>query len=88
MKRTRNRPLKKRGEGTYQSVRFRKFNLFNSAWLRKTENGTSRLSRWVWVIGFFLLAANVQLSCQDAILILLDDLVYRSWSRSGLVPIT
>lgn len=27
-----------------------------SAWLRKTENGTSRLSRWVWVIGFFLLA--------------------------------
>ncbi|THH19094.1 hypothetical protein EW146_g2016 [Bondarzewia mesenterica] len=26
-----------------------------SAWLRKTENGTNRLSRWVWIIGFFLL---------------------------------
>ncbi|CCL98414.1 uncharacterized protein FIBRA_00411 [Fibroporia radiculosa] len=26
-----------------------------SAWLRKTMNGSSRYSRWVWVIGIFLL---------------------------------
>lgn len=26
-----------------------------SPWLRKTQNGTTRLSRWVWVIGLLLL---------------------------------
>ena len=26
-----------------------------SSWLRKTQSGTNRLSRWVWVIGVFLL---------------------------------
>jgi len=28
-----------------------------SAWLRKTQNGTTRLSRWVWIIGICLLIA-------------------------------
>ncbi|KAI0304379.1 hypothetical protein B0F90DRAFT_1815717 [Multifurca ochricompacta] len=27
-----------------------------SAWLRKTQDGTSRMSRWLWVIGLILLA--------------------------------
>ncbi|KAA1469791.1 hypothetical protein DENSPDRAFT_796680 [Dentipellis sp. KUC8613] len=27
-----------------------------STWLRKTQNGTTRLSRWVWVITFLILA--------------------------------
>ncbi|RXW17606.1 hypothetical protein EST38_g8254 [Candolleomyces aberdarensis] len=28
-----------------------------SSWLRRTENGKNRLSRWVWVIGMILLCA-------------------------------
>ncbi|KAI0789612.1 hypothetical protein C8Q75DRAFT_806779 [Abortiporus biennis] len=27
----------------------------DSPWLRKTTNGTTRMSRWVWIIGIFLL---------------------------------
>ncbi|KAI0061629.1 hypothetical protein BV25DRAFT_1826334 [Artomyces pyxidatus] len=27
-----------------------------SAWLRKTQNGTTRMSRWVWIVGLILLA--------------------------------
>ncbi|KAI0317518.1 hypothetical protein OF83DRAFT_1121090 [Amylostereum chailletii] len=27
-----------------------------SAWLRKTQSGTTRLSRWVWIVGVLLLA--------------------------------
>lgn len=26
-----------------------------SAWLKKTQSGSSRMSRWVWVVGLFLL---------------------------------
>ena len=26
-----------------------------SMWLRKTQNGTTRMSRWVWIIGMTLL---------------------------------
>jgi hypothetical protein len=28
-----------------------------SIWLRKTQNGTTRLSRWVWIVGLILLIA-------------------------------
>jgi hypothetical protein len=27
-----------------------------SSWLRKTQSGTTRLSRWVWIIGLLLVA--------------------------------
>ena len=32
-----------------------------SMWLRKTQNGTSRMSRWVWFIGMVLLIVSTSL---------------------------
>ena len=31
-----------------------------STWLRKTRDGSTRLSRWVWVIGIFLLVVRIR----------------------------
>ncbi|TFK52190.1 hypothetical protein OE88DRAFT_1369047 [Heliocybe sulcata] len=53
-------PLPRRGERGDEF--WRRFSMVaksdtkESFWLKKTQNGTSRLSRWVWVIGLFLLA--------------------------------
>ena len=30
-----------------------------SMWLRKTQNGTTRMSRWVWVVGITLLIVSI-----------------------------
>ena len=33
--------------------------IFASMWLKKTQNGTTRMSRWVWVIGMTLLIVRI-----------------------------
>lgn len=40
--------------------------LFDSTWLKKTQNGTTRLSIWVWIIGIVLLLVSEPFSIHIA----------------------